>query len=161
MAGTAAPLTLRGFELIFHSSQGIRVNGGRGGGRRPRAQRGLSRAGRCHRIPETTYLVLTPEGFDGRGEAKVAAAGGTVVANYKQIGVLVARSTNTAFETSVAGSGVRAVASTTGLGTALDDDETVETVESATQEATGNPTGEPLWGLQWDMPQIDLARRTR
>ncbi|MGH8835594.1 MAG: S8 family peptidase [Actinomycetes bacterium] len=108
--------------------------------------------------PETTYLVLTPEGSTAKAEARVAAAGGTVVANYKAIGVLVARSTNTTFETAVAGTGVQAVASTTGLGTALDDDETIEAVESAAQEATGDPTGEPLWGLQWDMPQIDLAQ---
>ncbi|HKA68784.1 MAG TPA: S8 family serine peptidase, partial [Actinomycetes bacterium] len=108
--------------------------------------------------PETTYLVLTPEGSTAKAEARVAAAGGTVVANYKQIGVLVARSTNAAFETSVAGSGVQAVASTAGLGSALDDDEVIGTVESTTAEATGNPTGEPLWNLQWDMPQIDLAQ---
>jgi subtilisin family serine protease len=108
--------------------------------------------------PETTYLVLTPEGSTAQAEARVAAAGGMVVAAYRQIGVLVARSTNAAFETSVAGGGVQAVASTTGLGTPLDDDETIETVESTVQEATGDPTGEPLWNLQWDMPQIDLAQ---
>jgi subtilisin family serine protease len=31
----------------------------------------------------------------------------------------------------------------------------LETVDAAALEATGNPTGEPLWGLQWDMAQID------
>ena len=108
--------------------------------------------------PETTYLVLTPEGSTAKAEARVAAAGGTVVAKYKQIGVLVVRSTNTAFDTAVVGDGVQDVGSTTGLGTALDDDETLEVVESDVQEATGDPTGEPLWGLQWDMPQISLAQ---
>ena len=29
------------------------------------------------------------------------------------------------------------------------------------QEATGDPTGEPLFGLQWDMTQIDVAEATR
>src|SRR5262245_44371790 len=82
--------------------------------------------------PETTYLVLTPEGSTAKAEARVSAAGGIVVANYGQIGVLVARSTNAAFETSVAGSGVQAVASTAGLGSALDDDEVIGTVESTT-----------------------------
>src|SRR4029453_11589141 len=88
--------------------------------------------------PETTYLVLTPEGSTAQAEARVAAAGGTVVAAYRQIGVLVARSTNAAFETSVAGGGVQAVASTTGLGTPLDDEETIETVVSTVQGATRN-----------------------
>ena len=40
------------------------------------------------------------------------------------------------------------------------DDEVSETVESATVEATGDPTGEPLWGLQWDMDMIDVAEAT-
>ncbi len=106
----------------------------------------------------TTYLVLTPEGSTAKAEARVVAAGGSVVASYRQIGVLVARSNSAGFATSVAGSGVQAVAPTTGLGTALDDDATIATVSSTTQDATGNPAGEPLWSLQWDMPQIDLAQ---
>jgi subtilisin family serine protease len=104
---------------------------------------------------DTTYLVLAPNGNStAKATAKVAAAGGTVVANYSQIGVLVARSTNPGFATAASGAGVEAVASTTGLGTPLADDETLETVDSAALEATGNPTGEPLFGLQWDMTQI-------
>lgn len=108
--------------------------------------------------PESTYLVLAPKGSNTKAAAeRVAAAGGTVVAAYDQIGVLVARSTNTAFDTAVVGRGVESVASTDGLGTTLiDDDETVA-VDSATIEATGDPTGEPLWGQQWDMTQIDVA----
>jgi subtilisin family serine protease len=104
---------------------------------------------------DATYLVLAPNGNStAKASAKVAAAGGTVVANYSQIGVLVARSTNPDFATAASGAGVEAVASTTGLGTPLADDQTLGTVESAAQEATGNPTGEPLFNLQWDMTQI-------
>ena len=107
--------------------------------------------------PETTYLVLAPQGKStDRAAARVAAAGGTVVAAYDQIGVLVARSTSASFEAAVVGAGVESVASTTGLGTTLIDDEVVETVESAAADATGDPTGEPLWGQQWDMTQIDV-----
>jgi subtilisin family serine protease len=106
--------------------------------------------------PNTTYLVLAPAGKSSdKASARVAAAGGTVVASYDQIGVLVARSTKPDFAAAVSGSGVEAVASTTGLGTPLEEDEAVETVDSAALEATGNPTAEPLWGLQWDMTQID------
>jgi subtilisin family serine protease len=107
--------------------------------------------------PETTYVVLAPQGKStNKAEARVAAAGGTVVATYDQIGVLVARSTSTSFETAVAGAGVEAVASTNGLGTTLIDDEVVETVDSTVVEATGDPTTEPLWANQWDMAQIDV-----
>lgn len=107
---------------------------------------------------ETTYLVLAPQGKGiDQAAARVAAAGGTVVAAYGQIGVLVAKSTSASFETAVAGAGVESVASTEGLGTTLIDDEVVETVDAAAVDATGDPTAEPLWSAQWDMAQIDVA----
>ena len=110
--------------------------------------------------PDTTYIVLAPQGKNtDKAAARVAAAGGTVVASYDQIGVLVARSTNTSFETSVAGAGVEAVASTKGLGTTLMDDDVLETIDAdavEVVEATGDPTTEPLWSYQWDMEQIDV-----
>src|SRR5262245_4996547 len=102
--------------------------------------------------PDTTFLVLAPQGRSlAAAAARVAAAGGTIVATYDQIGVLVVRSTNPAFDTAIAGDGVEAAAPTTGLGTVLDDDGVVEMVDSDAVAATGNPTGEPLWNLQWDM----------
>jgi subtilisin family serine protease len=107
--------------------------------------------------PDTTYLVLAPQGKStAKAAARVAAAGGTVVAAYDQIGVLVARSTNASFQTSVAGAGVDAVASTNGLGTTLIDDDIVEASGTAAVDASGDPTAEPLWGSQWDMAQIDV-----
>ena len=106
-------------------------------------------------VTPETYLVLAPEGKStDKAAARVAAAGGTVVAAYDQIGVLVARSSSPAFAETASGAGVDAVASTTGLGTPLEEEDTLETVAA---DATGNPTGEPLWGLQWDMRQIDVA----
>jgi subtilisin family serine protease len=104
--------------------------------------------------PETTYLVLAPQGqATTRAAERVAAAGGSVVARYDQIGVLVARTTNPAFQTAVAGAGVDSVASTAGLGTALDDDATVAVVD-----APAATTGEPLFAQQWDMVQIDVPQ---
>lgn len=88
--------------------------------------------------------------------ARVAAASGVVVADYPQIGVLVVRSTNPSFAADVTGAGVEAVASTAGLGAPLDEGVTLETVESAVLQPTGDPTGEPLFDLQWDMTQIDV-----
>jgi subtilisin family serine protease len=107
--------------------------------------------------PETTYLVLAPHTNTAPAAARVAAAGGVVVADYPQIGVLVARSTDPGFAAAADGPGVEALASTAGLGSLLDEGETLQGVESAGVEATGDPTGEPLWGLQWDMHQIDLV----
>ncbi len=107
--------------------------------------------------PESSYLVLAPQGTStAKALGRVAAAGGTVVANYRQIGVLVVRSTNPAFSSAAAGPGVESVASTAGLGTALDDDATVGTVTSGTVKATGNPADEPLFADQWDMTQIGV-----
>src|SRR5262249_61047011 len=81
--------------------------------------------------PDTTYLVLAPYGNStAKASEKVGAAGGTIVANYSQIGVLVVRSTNPDFASAASGSGVEAVASTTGLGTPLAEDETLGTVDS-------------------------------
>jgi subtilisin family serine protease len=107
--------------------------------------------------PEATYLVLAPQGRStAKAVDRVTAARGTVVADYGQIGVLVARSTNPAFATDVIGAGVMDAAATTGLGTVLDDGDTLGEVSSAVQDATGDPTGEPLFGQQWDMTQIDV-----
>ena len=103
--------------------------------------------------PAVPYLVLAPEGQGTtQAAARVAAAGGTVVAAYDRIGVLVARSADPSFRAAVAGPGVESVASTAGLGSPLDADEDV-----AAPAAAGDPTGEPLWSLQWDMRQINLA----
>jgi subtilisin family serine protease len=106
---------------------------------------------------DTTFIVLAPQGSStGKAAARVAAAHGTVVADYSQIGVLVARTTNPDFATAVAGAGVESVASTAGLGTQLDDSATIETVVPTAQAATGEPTNEPDWARQWDMQQIHL-----
>ncbi|GAB3070163.1 S8 family peptidase [Micromonospora schwarzwaldensis] len=109
--------------------------------------------------PETSYLVLAPQGATtGKAAARVAAADGTVVASYDQIGVLVARSTNPDFAARVAGAGVESVASTAGLGTALDEGETVEVSAAQLADATGDPTKEPLYGQQWDMDMIHVPQ---
>jgi len=108
---------------------------------------------------DASYLVLAPAGSStAQAAARVAAAGGTVVAAYDQIGVLVARSANPSFSSAVAGPGVDSVASTEGLGTPIDDSETVEAGSVVAPAATGDPTAEPLFGLQWDMTQIGVPQ---
>ncbi|MGK5740902.1 S8 family peptidase [Micromonospora sp. URMC 103] len=108
---------------------------------------------------ESTFLVLAPQGAKAdKAAARVTAARGTVVARYDQIGVLVVRSTNPDFATAVAGAGVESVASTAGLGSALDEGETVEVSAPAVANVTADPTAEPLYGQQWDMPMIDVPQ---
>ncbi|MFI7252191.1 S8 family peptidase [Micromonospora chalcea] len=109
--------------------------------------------------PETSYLVLAPQGNGtAKAAARVAAADGTVVAAYDKIGVLVARSSAPDFATRVAGAGVESVASTAGLGTALDEGETVEVPAVDVVRAAGDPTAEPLYGQQWDMDMIRVPQ---
>ncbi|MER5335402.1 S8 family serine peptidase [Micromonospora sp. NPDC002717] len=109
--------------------------------------------------PDTTFLVLAPQGAKtDKAAARVAAAKGTVVASYDQIGVLVVRSTNPDFVTDVAGAGVDSVASTAGLGTALDEGETIEVSAAEVANTTADPTKEPMFGQQWDMPMIDVPQ---
>ncbi|MEV4202099.1 S8 family peptidase [Micromonospora globbae] len=109
--------------------------------------------------PETTYLVLAPQGAKtDRAAARVAAADGTVVARYDQIGVLVARSANPRFTTAVAGAGVDSVAATAGLGTALEEGETVEVPAADAVRTTADPTAEPLFAQQWDMPMMRVPQ---
>lgn len=109
--------------------------------------------------PETSYLVLAPQGNGtAKAAARVAAADGTVVAAYDKIGVLVARSSAPDFATRVAGAGVESVASTAGLGTALDEGETVDVPAADVVRAAGDPTAEPLYGQQWDMDMIRVPQ---
>ncbi|MEO3779272.1 S8 family serine peptidase [Micromonospora sp. B11E3] len=109
--------------------------------------------------PEATFLVLAPQGAGtGQAVARVAAANGTVVANYDKIGVLVVRSTNPSFTSDVQGAGVESAATTAGLGTALDEGETVEVSAADVVNATGDPTREPMYGQQWDMPMIGVPQ---
>ncbi|MBR7744575.1 S8 family peptidase [Phycicoccus sp. BSK3Z-2] len=106
---------------------------------------------------EGSFLVLAPQGKGtSKARDRVAAAGGTVVADYARIGVLVARSTDAGFAERVRGAGVESVASTAGLGTLLDEESTTSVDAADVAAATGDPTGEPLYSLQWDMDAIDV-----
>lgn len=109
--------------------------------------------------PGTSYLVLAPQGQGtARAAERVASAGGTVVATYDAIGVLVAHASDPSFADAVAGAGVESAASTAGLGTLLDEGETTTVDATAVAAATADPTSEPLYSLQWDMDRIDVPQ---
>src|SRR4029450_9327930 len=89
--------------------------------------------------PESTYLVLAPA-----GNSTDKASGEGRRCRWDRRGDLqAARGTRRPFDqprvaTAASGAGVAAVASTTGLGTPLNDDETVETAHSSRAASTGN-----------------------
>jgi lantibiotic leader peptide-processing serine protease len=105
---------------------------------------------------QATYVVLYRQGSSTNGAAAaVRAAGGTLVADYRAIGVVIARSSNAGFEAAIeATRGVEAAAATGRFGVSVGD------VAADAGPLPGNAPAaasdsEPLAGLQWDMEQIN------
>jgi lantibiotic leader peptide-processing serine protease len=104
----------------------------------------------------STYIVLYHDGASSAdAAATVASAGGTLVANYSQIGVVIARSSDPNFAATVQQNGnVAGAARTDGFATQVRD---------VTDNSNSGPVGppvpapgsDPLSGLQWDMNQIN------
>ena len=109
-------------------------------------------------VAGSTYVVLYHQGASTTdARATVEAAGGTLVANYSQIGVVIARSDNAAFAAVVkANPKVEGAASTAGLGTRVAGDVsgTAAEANTTTSVQTAATWGDSLSGLQWDMAQI-------
>src|SRR5215470_19308950 len=108
---------------------------------------------------ESTYIVLYRDGASSAGAAAtVSNAGGTLVANYWQIGVVIARSSDPNFAATVQQDGnVAGAASTDGFATQVSDvmDDSGPVDVPIPAPAPGN---DPLSGLQWDMNQIDAPQ---
>jgi hypothetical protein len=111
------------------------------------------RAGTAH-----TYIVLYKTQSVSRDAANVIAnAGGTLLANYSAIGVVIARSDNDAFRSNLMkNSAIQSVAATEKFATQLTDD--VDTADAAVTPNTPAPGGDNLSGLQWDMDQISAPQ---
>lgn len=101
-----------------------------------------------------TYVVLYRAGASTSGATTaVQSAGGTLVASYPQIGVVVARSDLTTFASKLQKlKSVEGVSSTAGLGVRAETEQAV--LVTADGPAPGSD-GEPLSGWQWDMEQIN------
>jgi lantibiotic leader peptide-processing serine protease len=100
-----------------------------------------------------TYLVVFKAQAVPSGAASmISGAGGTVVASYNAIGVVVAQSSAAAFATSVGKDArVEGVAATASFATRLVD---AQASSDAAVVATPAPGNDSLSGLQWDMIQI-------
>src|SRR5256885_8331720 len=101
-----------------------------------------------------TYIVTYKDnGSSKDAAALIGGAGGTVVYNYQQIGVVIARSNRSDFAVKVrAATAVDGAIATTNFATRLNNDQ-LNTGADATPAITPAP-GDSLSGLQWDMRQI-------
>lgn len=105
--------------------------------------------------PTETYLIVYSSGASSaRAASAVSSAGGTMVADYRQIGVVVARSADPAFADAIAAvRGVEGVSATAPFATQA---EAVEADDTVTTTAAPSAS-EPLAGLQWNMRQINAS----
>jgi len=110
-----------------------------------------------------TYVVLFQQNdVPASATAAIGAAGGTVVASYKQIGVAIVASGNPAFGATIAKTaGVQGAASTGAYGvslrggrSAMDAVDQADAAPTLVPPASPAPGGDALSGLQWDMDQI-------
>jgi lantibiotic leader peptide-processing serine protease len=104
-----------------------------------------------------TYIVLYKDGASSKNASSVIqGAGGQLVYNYQQIGVVIARSDRSDFATKVkAVAGVEGASATTRFATRLNDDLGGTDVSSNVASAgTPAPGDDNLSALQWDMIQI-------
>jgi subtilisin family serine protease len=106
---------------------------------------------------DSTYIVLYNDGASSAdAAATVSNAGGTLVANYSQIGVVIARSSDPNFAAAVQQDGnVAGAASTAGFATQISDEMDNSGPVDAPIPAPGSDN---LSGLQWDMNQINAPQ---
>jgi len=103
-----------------------------------------------------TYIVLYKTQSVSTDAANVIAkAGGTLVANYNAIGVVIARSDNDAFRNNLMkNSAIQGVAATEKFATQLPNEGVNDSADALVTPSTPAPGSDNLSGLQWDMIQI-------
>ncbi|GAA2161218.1 subtilase family protein [Humibacillus xanthopallidus] len=106
-----------------------------------------------------TYLVVYRAGVSTSGAAKaVSDANGQIVANYSNIGVVIARSSDATFASTMrAAPGVEGASATAKFATRVDDGSNASST-TADPPAGNAPVSDhdSLSGLQWDMAQIHV-----
>src|SRR6266566_812272 len=106
---------------------------------------------------DSTYIVLYRDGASSADAAgTVRNAGGTLVANYSQIGVVIARSSDLNFAATVQQNGhIAGAARTDGFATKVSD---VMSTSGPVDAPIPAPGSDNLSGLQWDMNQINAPQ---
>src|SRR5690348_13049876 len=102
-----------------------------------------------------TYIVTYRDGASSsQAAALIQGAGGQLVYNYQQIGVVIARSGRSDFAANLkSAAGVDGAVATTNFATRLDDSQ----LDSSATDTSVNAaplSGDNLSGRQWDMAQI-------
>jgi lantibiotic leader peptide-processing serine protease len=105
-----------------------------------------------------TYVVLyKTQSVSSDATTAIAKAGGTVVYSYNKIGVVIARSDNTAFRANLlADKRIEGVTASTNFGVQLNDDVEVADAATLADATTAGVWGDPLSFRQWDMTQIHV-----
>jgi subtilisin family serine protease len=103
-----------------------------------------------------TYIVLyKTQSVSMDAATVIAKAGGTLVANYNAIGVVIARSDNDAFRSNLMqNSAIQGVAATEKFAAKLPDEGVNDSADALVTPSTPAPGSDSLSGLQWDMVQI-------
>src|SRR6184192_272782 len=103
-----------------------------------------------------TYIVLyKTQSVSADAANAIAGAGGTMVATYDAIGVVIARSDNDAFRSNLMkNSAIQGVAATDKFATQLPDEGVNDSADVPVTPSTPAPGSDPLSGLQWDTDQI-------
>src|SRR6266536_167540 len=107
---------------------------------------------------ESTYLVLYHAGAGTTGAASaVSAAGATLIAQYAEIGVVIARSSSSGFAAAMnRTANVDGAVVTRSFGARLHEDQAAD--DAAAAAAAPMVWGDRLSGLQWDMTQINVPQ---
>ena len=102
-----------------------------------------------------TYIVLYKQhAVANDAAARIQSAGGSLVASYSQIGVVIARSSNNAFASTMKKDlKIKGVASTEGFGVQLPD-QTEQGSGATGDDVEATAWGDSLSNRQWDMTQI-------
>jgi lantibiotic leader peptide-processing serine protease len=105
-----------------------------------------------------TYLVLyKSQSVPSDAASSIAAAGGSLVYSYNQIGVAIAQSSSAAFSDNLSlNAKVDGVSSTANFAIQVTDQFEVVDAASIAQTATAGSWGDPMSGSQWDMVQIHV-----
>ena len=103
---------------------------------------------------QTYVVVYSSSSVPSDASKRITAAGGSVIASYSKIGVVIASSSQTTFSTKVkADSRVTGAVASAPFATQLVND-TASADESAIEPPTPATDTDSLSGLQWDMNQI-------
>jgi subtilisin family serine protease len=102
-----------------------------------------------------TYIVLYKQhAVASNAAARIQSAGGTLVASYSQIGVAIARSSNSAFAATMKKDlRIKGVSPTERFGVQLPD-QTEQGSDATADEVETTAWGDSLSNRQWDMTQI-------